>query len=158
MVTRHPALAELDVLVGRWAVQPKVEGLGTAWTEFTWREGGAFLRQVTDAEPVPDAAPQAWRENSPLPTIAMIGLDDTAEAFAYLYSDARGVHRVYQMTFDGRLWRMWRDAPGFGQRFTATRSADGDVLDGQWEMSRDGVTWNVDFEIVYTRERIRGSG
>ena len=43
---RHPALARLDALVGRWTVQPKVEGVGTAWTEFAWQEGGLFLRQV----------------------------------------------------------------------------------------------------------------
>lgn len=44
---RHPVLARLDALVGRWPVQPKVEGLGTAWTEFAWQDGGLFLRQVS---------------------------------------------------------------------------------------------------------------
>lgn len=158
MVARHPALARLDVLVGRWAVQPKVEGVGEAWTEFAWQDGRAFLHQIADAEPAPATAPKAWRENAPFPTIAVIGLDDATEEFTYLYADSRGVYRTYRMTFDGREWRLWRDAPGFAQRFSATLSADGDVLDGQWELARDGVTWNVDFGIVYTRERAGGSG
>ena len=150
---RHPALARLDVLVGRWTVQPKVEGVGLAWTEFAWQDDGQFLRQYTDADPLPPTAPREWWENSPLPTTVVIGLDDATEEFTMLYADARGVHRVYRMTFADGVWRIWRDAPGFNQRFTATLSADGDRLDGQWEMSRDGVTWQVDFELSYARER-----
>ena len=65
---RHPALARLDALVGRWTVQPKVDGLGTAWTTFSWQDGGVFLRQDSDADPVPSTAPKAWRENAPFPT------------------------------------------------------------------------------------------
>jgi len=29
----------------------------------------------------------------------------------------------------------------------------GDTIDGRWEMSEDGVTWNVDFELSYQRQR-----
>jgi hypothetical protein len=150
---RHPALARLDVLVGRWTVEPKVEGLGTAWTEFAWQEGGAFLRQDAGVDTIPATAPKEWRDNTPFPTIAVIGLDGAAEEFTMLYADARGVHRVYQMTFAGGVWTMWRNAPGFNQRFTGTVSADGDTVDGRWEMSKDGVTWNLDFELTYVRER-----
>ena len=150
---RHPALVRLDVLVGRWTVQPKVEGVGTAWTEFAWQEGGMFLRQHSDADAVPSTAPQAWRDNAPFPTIAVIGLDDAAEEFTMLYADARGVHRVYRMTFADGEWIIWRYAPGFDQRFTGTLSADGNAIEGRWEMSKDGMTWNVDFELTYTRMR-----
>jgi hypothetical protein len=127
MANRHPALTQLDVLVGRWTVQPKVDGLGAGWSEFT------------------------WRENSPLPTTALIGLDDTTGEFTMLYADARGVHRVYRMTLVGDVWTVWRDAPGFNQRFTGTMSADGNRIDGRWEMSKDGETWNLDFELSYVR-------
>ncbi|RZU78057.1 hypothetical protein EV384_6807 [Micromonospora kangleipakensis] len=151
MKERHAALARLDVLVGRWTVQPKVEGLGTGWTDLDWVEDGRFLRQFSDAEPVPDTAPQAWRENNPLPVTSLIGLDDAAEEFTMLYADARGVHRVYRMTFADRVWRIWRDAPGFHQRFTGTLSADGDTIDGRWERSTDGVDWTLDFELAYRR-------
>src|SRR5690349_4266433 len=139
----HPTLARLDALVGRWAVQPKVDGLGAARTEFAWQDGGLFLRQYTDADPIPATAPKEWRENAPFPTTAVIGLDDAGDELTMLYADARGVHRVYRMTFAADEWIMWRYAPGFDQRFTGTLSADGDTIEGRWEMSRDGVTWNV---------------
>lgn len=151
MDDRHEALARLAALVGRWTVQPKVEGVGTAWTEFSWHEGGQFLRQYTDADAVPESAPQDWRENAPFPTTALIGLDDSTDEFTMLYADARGVYRVYRMTFADGVWRLWRDAPGFHQRFTGTLSADGATMDGQWEMSPDGADWHLDFELTYRR-------
>ena len=150
---RHPALARLDAMVGRWTVRPKVAGVGTAWTEFGWQDGGLFLRQYSDAEPMPATAPRAWRENAPFPTTAVIGLDDAEEQFAMLYADARGVHRVYRMSFADGVWRIWRDAPGFNQRFTATMSPDGNRMDGQWETSTDGLSWDLDFELTYVREQ-----
>ncbi|MGH3682451.1 MAG: hypothetical protein ACRDT2_19630 [Natronosporangium sp.] len=150
---RHPALVRLDALVGRWAIQLKVPGLGAAWTEFSWQDGGAFLRQVSDAEPLPDTAPAQWREHTPFPTTAVIGFDDATDELTMLYADARGVCRVYRMTFVDREWRIWREAPGFNQRFTGTMSADGNTVDARWEMSEDGATWRVDFELTYTRER-----
>jgi hypothetical protein len=152
MDTRNPALARLDALVGRWTVRPEVEGVGAGWSEFGWAEGGLFLRQFADADPLPETAPALWRENTPLPTTALIGLDDATGEFTMLYADARGVHRVYRMTFDGRVWTVWREAPGFNQRYTGTLSDDGRTIAGQWEMSRDGETWNVDFGLTYTRE------
>jgi hypothetical protein len=110
---RHPALVRLDVLVGRWTVQPKVEGIGGAWTEFAWQDGGAFLRQISDIDEIPASAPEAWRTNAPFPTTAVIGLDDATGEFTMPYADARGVHRVYRMTFADGEWTVWRDAPGF---------------------------------------------
>src|SRR2546429_3934861 len=122
---RHPALARLDVLVGRWTVQPKVDGVGTAWTEFAWQDGGLFLHQDSDADPMPSTAPNAWRENSPFPTTTVIGLDDAAGEFTMLYADARGVYRVYRMTFADGVWTIWREAPGVKQRFTPPGGAGG---------------------------------
>ncbi|MEU5947357.1 hypothetical protein ABZ793_17560 [Micromonospora sp. NPDC047465] len=151
MSERHPALARLAPLVGRWTVQPKVQGLGAGWTNFSWVEGGSFLRQFSDAEPPPASAPRAWRENNPLPTTSLIGLDDAGGEFTMLYADARGVHRVYRMTFGDGVWRLTRDAPGFNQRFTGTLSPDGDTIDGQWETSENGVDWRLDFELTYRR-------
>jgi hypothetical protein len=151
MDKRNPALARLDVLAGRWTVQVKVPGVPAGWSEFSWLDGGLFMRQVTDVDEIPETTPQVWRDNSPLPTTAVIGLDDTADEFTMLYADARGVHRVYRMTFADGGWMIWREAPGFNQRFTGTVSADGTTVDARWEMSRDGETWNLDFELTYTR-------
>ncbi|MEE6261550.1 hypothetical protein [Plantactinospora sonchi] len=149
---RHPALARLDVLVGRWTVRPQVDGVGPAWTEFAWQPGGLFLTQVTDVDEIPDGTPRQWRENAPFPMWSLIGLDDATSEFTMLYADARGVHRVYRMTFADGRWRIWREAPGFNQRFTGTLSADGNTIDARWEMSKDGVTWDLDFALSYTRQ------
>ncbi|WP_066366553.1 hypothetical protein [Herbidospora mongoliensis] len=149
----NDTLARLDALVGRWSLQPHVEGVGTAWTEFSWDASGLFLRQLTDADPMPDTTPSGWRENAPFPTTTLIGLDDATDEFTVLYADGRGVHRVYGMNFTDGRWTMWRDAPGFNQRFTGTLSADGDTVDARWETSADGATWTLDFELTYTRLR-----
>jgi hypothetical protein len=153
MADRNPALARLDVLIGRWTVRPKVDGLGDAWTEFTWQDNGLFLRQFSDAPPPADTAPEAWQANSPFPVTSLIGLDDATDEFTMLYADGRGVHRAYRMTFADGDWKIWRNAPEFHQRFFGTLSADGNTVDTRWEFSRDGTMWDLDFEMTYLRER-----
>jgi hypothetical protein len=151
--TPNPALRRLDALVGEWAVQASVGGrpMGGGRTSFRWLEGGAFLVQHADADPAPPGTPAEWTANSPFPVVTIIGLDDTADQFCMLYADARGVFRVYQMRLDEGAWRVWRDAPGFFQRFTAVFSDDGATITGGWEGSRDGSDWQDDFQVTYTR-------
>jgi hypothetical protein len=36
-----------------------------------------------------------------MPVTTIIGLDDASETFTQLYTDTRGVYRVYQMSLDG---------------------------------------------------------
>lgn len=146
-------LARLNVLVGRWDVVPVIGGqpLTGAWTRFEWQTDGAFLVQHADAE-LPEGTPPEWVANSPYPVVTIIGLDDTDEQFSMLWADARGVFRVYQMTLseDGD-WRIWRDAPGFRQRFTGTFSADRRTVQARWEKSTDGTTWETDFDLTYRK-------
>ena len=68
-----------------------------------------------------------------------------------LYADARGVFRVYQMSFADGVWKIWRYAPGFYQRFTGNLSADGNTITAQWEGSSDGSTWRPDFDVTYRK-------
>jgi hypothetical protein len=148
----NPALRRLDALVGEWEVQASVGGrpMGSGWTRFEWLEGGAFVVQHADAEPA-ENTPDEWRANSPFPVTTIIGLDDSAETFSLLYADARGVFRVYAMSLSDRVWKMWRDAPGFFQRFTGTFSDDGKTVTARWEGSRDGSDWEPDFDVMYTK-------
>jgi hypothetical protein len=150
---RHPALARLDALVGEWDVTALIDGnpMSGGRARFEWIEGGAFLRQYADAE-IPESAPPEWRENAPFPVTSVIGLDDSAEQFTMLYSDARDVFRVYEMTLRDRVWKQWRRAPGFNQRFTGRFSDDGNTIDAAWEFSEDGETWRLDFELIYTQQ------
>src|SRR5579864_6544891 len=124
--TPNPALERLNVLVGEWKMQASVGGqlVGRARAAFEWLEEGAFLVQHADVEPSEFEPPAEWVANSPFPLATAIGLDDSTERFSMLYGDARGVFRVYQMSLADGVWKVWREAPGFFQRFTGTFSDD----------------------------------
>jgi hypothetical protein len=150
MSIMNRALESLEPLAGEWDVEirwsPKTHELagGPAtvhgWTRFEWIEDGRFLvmRQGGGGGP-----PQA--------TLVM-GRDDGAEEYSVLYADARGVSRVYQMSFQDRAWRMWRNAPGFSQRFEGRLSTNGRTIEAHWDKSTDGSTWERDFDLTYTRK------
>ena len=72
--------------------------------------------------------------------------------YCVLYSDDRGVSRVYRMSFSDGTWRMWRDTPEFSQRFGAEVSAGQAETNGSWQKSVDGGrTWEHDFTVRYSR-------
>lgn len=148
----NAVLRRLDVLVGKWEMQASYRGQqlqGQAWTTFEWF-AGHFLRQHSDVE-LGESAPADWQADAPFPVTTIMGLDDTAGEFTALYGDGRGVYRVYQMSFDDGVWKMWRNAPGFNQRFTGVLSDSGDAIDGRWEMSQDGTNWGPDLHVTYEK-------
>jgi hypothetical protein len=151
---RNPRLDALEPLVGEWAGVASRDGQGMGSVRMTveWGEGRAFLVQRTDGEPA-ESTPPEWVAASPLPTVTITGLDDTSEELYTLYADARGVCRVYRMSVADGGWRMWRDAPGFFQRYAGTFGPDGDTISGAWESSKDGTDWEHDFDLTYTRVR-----
>jgi hypothetical protein len=67
------------------------------------------------------------------------------------YYDARKVSRVYQMSFSDSVWKMWREAPGFWQRYVGRVSAGGLTITRYWEKSPDGAAWEHDFDVTYRR-------
>jgi hypothetical protein len=113
---------------------------------FEWLPGEMFLIQRWKI-PIPEA-PDG---------IAVIGADPNREgSFLQHYFDSRGVARVYKMSLEGSVWRLWRDEPDFSaldfsQRFTGTFSADGNTIAGRWEICHAGATWEHDFDLTYTR-------
>ncbi|MBV9280491.1 MAG: hypothetical protein JOZ41_10455 [Chloroflexi bacterium] len=145
-ITANPALEKLGALVGEWEVelrfpaQPPGTVLGRA--SFQWLEDGAFLLyRLGDVAAGPPYS------------ISLIGGDDSAETYTVLYADDRRVSRIYQMRLDGGEWAMWREAPGFWQRFTGTFGDGGDTIAARWEKSPDGVRWEHDFDLTYRRLR-----
>jgi hypothetical protein len=82
---------------------------------------------------------------------AVIGADDTQNAFTMLYSDERGVVRRYEMELTARRWTLLRRAPGFSQRFTGRLAANGRSIRATWEKSADGRRWMRDFILTYTK-------
>ena len=140
---QNPALVPLNVFVGEWEMRALIgeRTLGVGRTVFSWLEGGAFLMQHSEVESA----------EFPMATI-LIGRDESADEYCMLYFDSRGVSRVYQMSLseDG-IWKMWREAPGFFQRFTGKISKDGNTITAHWERSNSGVFWEHDFDLTYTR-------
>jgi hypothetical protein len=142
----------LEKLVGAWESETVVDGqvVARGLTVYGWLESGRFLVQHADGE-LTDAAPPLWRENWPLPSTSIIGLDDASGGFSMLYADARDVFRVYQMAVEKDIITLWREAPGFHQRFTGAFDTSGDIMTAMWERSDDGVEWFKDFEMLYRR-------
>jgi hypothetical protein len=117
-----------------------------AKASFAWLPGDRFLIERWEV-PVPEA-PDG---------IAIIGADPSGGG-TYLqhYFDSRGVARVYKMSVDDGVWKLWRDEPDFSpfdfsQRFTGTFSAYGATIAGHWEICRHGTTWEHDFDLTYLR-------
>jgi hypothetical protein len=149
--TSHPE--QLDALVGAWSTEAIVQGqsMGRVHTTFSWLGDGAFLLQRAEADLADRSLSSQWAANSPLPTQMVIGLDDATGRFSALYADARNVKRVYEMSLHERVWKMWRAAPGFHQRFTGTFSRDGETITAKWDSSEDGSDWKPDFDLVYIK-------
>ena len=84
--------------------------------------------------------------------IAVIGSGEEPEQLRQHYFDSRGVHRIYEMTMEDGVWRLWRDAPDpFPQRFTGTFSDDDRTIAGLWEKGQDASGWETDFDLTYRR-------
>jgi hypothetical protein len=136
-------LEPLNALVGSWtteATHPAFPStLVSGRADFEWLEGERFLvqRSRTDHPEFPDS-------------LIVFGAD--GDELSMHYFDSRGVHRVYGVSFDDGVWRMWRHAPGFSQRFTGTVEDDGDTIAGLWKLSRDNTTWDDDLRITFWRK------
>ena len=55
------------------------------------------------------------------------------------------------MSLGDGVWTLWRDGPDVAQRFTGRFADDGDSIKGAWELSRDGSSWQHDFDLTYRR-------
>ncbi len=141
----NAALQSLDILVGEWSTvgtHPGFPAPVKGHSSFERLEDGALLVWHFD-----------WERPGPPCAVNVIGNDDTSKTCTMLYSDERGVARIYQISIEGRTWKMWRDAPGFSQRVTAIISDDGNTIIGHGELCRDGSNWGQDLDVTYTRER-----
>ena len=147
--SRETALARLDAFIGEWRVEarfpPGGPGDVAGRAVFEWALERQFVIQRSEAEH-PDA-PNG---------LVIIAAEDDGERYVQHYFDSRGVVRVYRMTFRDGLWTLARETPDFtpldfSQRYTGTFSGDGRRITGRWEMSRDGSTWEQDFEMDYVR-------
>jgi hypothetical protein len=137
-------VAALAPLVGEWTLEAKGAD-GERWpgggrSTFAWHASGAHLvqRTVLDVPEAPDST-------------SIIGCDPANGIMIQLYSDERGVCRIYRMSIDGGQWILEREGDPFPQRFVGMISADGQTIDGRWEKAEDGSGFTVDFFLTYRR-------
>jgi len=144
--TAEKALQELEVLVGEWtqeAIPPDGEPWpGEARTTFEWLEGSENRLLVERSTVEMPEAPNG---------VCVIGCDAANGTYYQLYTDDRGVCRVYEMSIGDGEWKLWRDGVPFSQRFTAKISDDGNTIEGRWEAAKDGTNWETDFDLTFRR-------
>jgi len=143
----NPALKALKGFVGDWEMEisaasflPDPSAAFHGHTSFQWSEYGACLVMRQGNEP-PRPPSAIW----------IIGRDESAPNYKILYFDSRGVSRIYEMSFNLGVWKIWRDSPGFSQRFEGKFSDDGKTITANWQKSFDGKNWEHDFNLTYKK-------
>ena len=142
--TAEESLGRLGPLLGAWTLEAKPPDgppwPGEAWATFEWHDSGAHLvvRSTVEMSEAPDS-------------ISIMGCDAANDTYFQLYSDERGVCRVYEMSIEDGEWKLWREGEPFPQRFTATISDDGKTITGRWEKAINGSTWETDFDLTYRK-------
>ena len=138
------ALRALEPLVGEWTVEAKGPD-GQVWpgagrASFQWHPSRAHLiqRTVINMPGAPDS-------------ISIIGCDAANGSYVQLYSDERGVCRIYSMRIDSREWILQREGEPFPQRFIGTISDDARTIAGRWEKAENGAEFTVDFYLTYRK-------
>jgi hypothetical protein len=143
MTERDPALVPFGALIGTWATEathPAVDAVVTGTVTFEWLAGGHFVvqRSHNEHELFPDAT-------------CVIGAPETADGLVMEYFDSRGVRRTYGIALEDGVLRMWRDAPGFDQRFSATLAPD--AFEGLWQVAETPGDWRDDLKVTYRRRQ-----
>ena len=142
--TAEHALRELEPLVGEWTMEAKwpngEEWQGGGRVTFEWHASGAHLveRGTVELPEAPD-------------NVSIIGCDGANGTYFQLYSDDRGVCRIYEMSIGNGEWKLWREVEPFSQRYTGTFSDDGNTITGRWEIAEDGTNYETDFDLNYRR-------
>ena len=146
----NKVLSQFAFLVGDWDAEisnasflPDPNSKMKGETSFAWVEEGAFLveRQAD--------------MNGHVQAVWLIGHDDSTGKYEVLYYDTnfgRQASRIYETDLKDGVWRKWRNAKGFSQRFKGIVNSDKNQVKGQWESSADGVRWKHDFDLFYTKK------
>jgi hypothetical protein len=141
MTDRDPLLEPFAALIGAWTTEashPLFDGLVPGSVTFEWLEGGRFLIQRShhDHESFPDS-------------ISVIGAPEAGDGLVMEYFDSRGVRRTYGISLDSGVLRIWRNQPGFAQRFSAKVGQE--AFDGLWQLAERAGDWRDDLKVSYRR-------
>lgn len=139
------SMQQFAALIGEWATEgthPQLPSPIFGHSSFEWlREDSLLVWHFKwESADVPNA-------------FSVIGRDDgSGETCTMLYCDERGVSRIYQMSLEEGVWKMWRDSAGFSQRTTGTFSPDRNTITCKGELSRNGTNWEQDLDVIYRRK------
>lgn len=127
----------LGRLIGTWEFEPFVDGkpAGRGRATFEWIEDGAFVVERSKAE----WSDPGWVENAPVSTRAVIGWDDSTDEIVQLYSDSRGVLRIYRGTLTDGAWTLERAAPDSTSGSSASFATTGGRLTAGGSRRRTAV-------------------
>ena len=141
-------LDELQPFVGEWSVEGGHVALPNevirGRSVFEWWGDRTFLihRSTFDHPDIPDS-------------ISVIGATRPGGGLAQHYFDTRAVNRLYDMTFDRRVWTLARkavSATDFDQRSNGKFSADGNTITADFERTDPGASeMKHDMAVTYTR-------
>ena len=138
-------LDALEPLIGDWTIEidwPGQDEPIRGATSYNWLEGGGYLVQRSTME----------HPDFPNGIIVIGPAAGDADHIVQHYFDSRGVARIYEMSLEDGVLRIWRDDdPDFAQRFTGRFSDDGRTIESAWESCTDGTTWEHDFAGTYTK-------
>ena len=144
-----PEMQRLALFIGDWTLaagfggEPAGEPLGRARFEWTLGDQYVIETSTVDAPGAPDSLTvMAWHPHE--------------NRYVQHYFDSRGVTRLYEMEFDGRVWKLQRGQEdfselSFNQRYVGVFSEDGRTIDGHWDIQEPGEDWRKDFDLIYRR-------
>ncbi len=134
-------MQQLEALIGTWdtvATHPQFDGEVTGWVTYEWLWDGKYVlqRSHNDHELFPDAH-------------CVIGPPEAGEGLVMEYFDSRGVRRTYDAALEDGVLRIWRDTPGFDQRWELQLGADEFVVQSQ--LAEAPGEWKDDLRQVFRR-------
>ncbi len=147
--SRKEMMDRLDSFIGTWAIEvfhPELQPTSiTGETSFEWLDERYVIQRIKINKPE-------------FPSSMIIyDWDDAKGQYVQHYFDSRGVTRLYEMSFEKGIWKLWRTTPDFSpldfhQRFSGTVNRAGNLIESSWEQSADGSQWEHDFRLVYKRK------
>lgn len=143
---KNKALAALDPLIGEWEYTMYncwfLESMDTEVKGFTTIERlheAFIIFRSSNADKKPE---DVW----------VIGYSDPQEKYEMFYYDQRGVARIFNVDFDGKIMVFSREDKDFYQRMTLEIKPNG--LHSLAEASDDkGKTWRKDLEMSFVRAK-----
>lgn len=147
--TRKEMMSRLNFFIGTWAIEvihPQIQATPIVGeTSFEWLNDSYVIQRTKIGKP-----------EFPGSTV-IYDWDDTKGQYVQHYFDSRGVTRLYEMSFEGAVWKLWRTEPDFSpldfhQRFSGKVDETGNLIESSWEQSADCVQWEHDFGLNYRRK------